>query len=224
MKIKIIPTLNVLSERQFVANLRAIENEVETVQIDIADGKFTAWKNWHDPRAIARVQGKVNYELHLMTNDPLLELKRWTKVKNIETVFVHAESDCGQVKCRTAQLLLGTKKIFQSGARVGLALKPNTDIGILSLLDFPLTHVLIVAVDPGKSGQGFEESVLPKIKRLRENYPDMVIEVDGGVNKDNIARVAQASADIICSGSAIFNSNASPAENYDELKKALPRL
>ncbi len=71
MDIQIIPTINVQTRDKFIAQLRAVEGAVPTVQIDIADGVFTDWINWNDPASIALLETPLSFELHLMGQEPM---------------------------------------------------------------------------------------------------------------------------------------------------------
>jgi ribulose-phosphate 3-epimerase len=100
--------------------------------------------------------------------------------------------------------------IRECGCRAGLVLNPATPLGCLDHTLDKLDLVLLMSVNPGFGGQQFISSVLPKIaevrKRIRASGRDVWLEVDGGVNADNIAQIAQAGADTFVAGSAIFGS------------------
>ena len=95
-------------------------------------------------------------------------------------------------------------EIKNKSVKVGLAIKPETDISILYNLVNYVDFVLVMTVNPGFGNQLFIMRTLPKIKKLREKYPKLPIQVDGGINKDTIKLVRKAGANIIVSGSFIF--------------------
>ncbi len=103
---------------------------------------------------------------------------------------------------RTVQL------IRSHGAKAGLVLNPATPLSVLDHVLDQLDLVLIMSVNPGFGGQRFIESALPKIEAVRRRIAatdrDIWLEVDGGVNADNAARVAAAGADTLVAGSAVF--------------------
>jgi ribulose-phosphate 3-epimerase len=103
---------------------------------------------------------------------------------------------------RTVQL------IRSHGVKAGLVLNPATPLNVLDHVLDQLDLVLIMSVNPGFGGQRFIESALPKIEAVRRRIDDcgrdIWLEVDGGVNADNAARVAAAGADTLVAGSAVF--------------------
>lgn len=90
--------------------------------------------------------------------------------------------------------------------RVGIAIKPKTGVEHLTpLIDAQLVDmVLCMTVEPGFGGQKFMPEVMPKVKALRSRYPTLDIEVDGGVGPKTIDVVAEARANVIVAGSAVF--------------------
>jgi len=107
------------------------------------------------------------------------------------------------------------QRVKELGCRVGLALNPATPLSILDHVLHDLDYVLIMSVNPGFGGQAFIKHSLDKIKALKslidEQGLDISIEVDGGINSDNIAQVRAAGADMFVAGSAIFNT-----DNYEQ--------
>ena len=104
---------------------------------------------------------------------------------------------------RTIQL------IRSHGVKPGLVLNPATPLNVLDHVLDELDLVLLMSVNPGFGGQGFIDAVLPKIEALRKRIDasgrDIWLEVDGGVKADNACRIAEAGADTLVAGSAIFN-------------------
>lgn len=82
--------------------------------------------------------------------------------------------------------------------------------------------VLIMTVEPGFGGQKFMASELPKVAALRKRYPDLDIEVDGGIGPATIDQAADAGANVIVSGSAVFGAK-DPADVIRQLKEAVER-
>ncbi len=82
--------------------------------------------------------------------------------------------------------------------------------------------VLIMTVEPGFGGQKFKASELPKVKALREKYPELNIEVDGGLSERTIDKAAEAGANVIVAGSAVFGAN-DPAQVIAKLREAVER-
>jgi len=103
------------------------------------------------------------------------------------------------------------RKVRQAGIqRVGLAVRPKTPLDAYrSLLNIPglFDLALIMTVEPGFGGQKFMASTLHKVAATRREFPDILIEVDGGLSKDTVGAAAQAGANVIVAGSAIFGSH-----------------
>jgi ribulose-phosphate 3-epimerase len=103
------------------------------------------------------------------------------------------------------------QKVKEHGCKVGLALNPATSLSVLDHCLHELDYVLIMSVNPGFGGQAFISHSLDKIKALKSRIDelglDIRIEVDGGINLDNIGQVREAGADMFVAGSAIFNTS-----------------
>ena len=80
--------------------------------------------------------------------------------------------------------------------------------------------VLVMTVEPGFGGQSFMASELPKVSALRAKYPDLAIEVDGGLSEKTIDQAADAGANVIVAGSAVFGAK-DPAEVIQKLRDAV---
>jgi len=92
--------------------------------------------------------------------------------------------------------------------KVGIALKPNTRADeVFQLIDDKCVDmVLVMTVEPGFGGQKFNPTMMPKVKLLRERYPSIDIQVDGGLSADTIALAAEAGANVIVAGSSVFGA------------------
>lgn len=82
--------------------------------------------------------------------------------------------------------------------------------------------VLVMTVHPGFGGQKFMVSELPKVKALRERYPELNIEVDGGLSESTVDEAAEAGANVIVAGSAVFGA-ANPAQVIQKLRAAVEK-
>lgn len=133
------------------------------------------------------------------------------------------------------------KYIHELGMRAGVAIKPGTDVDVLYPLfdnedsacvpDVSITYIecismlmrqmaLIMTVEPGFGGQRFMPDMMPKVAALRKRYPDLDIEVDGGLSADTIDVAAEAGANVIVAGSAVFGAK-DPAEVIARLRQAV---
>jgi ribulose-phosphate 3-epimerase len=107
------------------------------------------------------------------------------------------------------------RAIKEKGCKVGLVFNPATSLDTLENVLDEIDLVLIMSVNPGFGGQSFIESSLDKLKKVRQMIDasgrDIRLEIDGGINKDTIAKAAEAGADTFVAGSAIFNT-----DNYEQ--------
>lgn len=215
--VQIVPTINVTTQEKFVSQLRDAELLCDLIQIDIADGAFTAWKSWNEPEVLKDIQTGARYEVHLMVKDVEKELMRWGVVQNIQRIIIHAESFSEPQQLYT----ITNKLLTEANYEIAIALNPDTPIEILEPIADKINYVMLLGVNPGTSGQPMQDNVIDKIQDLRIAYPDVNIEVDGGVNESNVRSVVLAGANIVCLGSGIFNEKASVEENFEKFKKLI---
>ncbi|KAK2882720.1 hypothetical protein FQN49_000082 [Arthroderma sp. PD_2] len=118
--------------------------------------------------------------------------------------------------------------IHELGMQAGIAIKPGTDVDVLwDILESKEAAerpdmVLVMTVNPGFGGQKFMASELPKVEALRAKYPDMNIEVDGGLGLGTIDQAADAGANVIVAGSAVFGAQ-NPAEVIAKLRECVEK-
>lgn len=180
----------------------------DVAHVDVMDNHFVPNLSWGLPVVESVVaSGILPVDAHLMIEDP----DRWAPL--------YAEVGCASVtfhaEAAHAPLRLA-RELHRLGSRVGLALKPATDIApfvdILSEFDM----ILVMTVEPGFGGQSFIESMLPKVRRTRQAARaaglELSIQVDGGVSRATIERAAEAGADNFVAGSAVFKAEDAYAE------------
>jgi len=144
-------------------------------------------------------------DIHLMIDNPDYFAEK----------FIDAGGDAVQgitIQYETCKLLYSTmSRIKDRGVSVGLALNPTTPLSVLDEVFDYLDMILVMTVEPGFPGQKFIQSMVPKVRRLREIIDSSdhkpLIEVDGGIKLDNIKLIADAGADVIVSGSGIFGTD-----------------
>ncbi|NMB92152.1 MAG: ribulose-phosphate 3-epimerase [Parcubacteria group bacterium] len=212
LKQDIIPVINVKTKQKFEEELRQLSDFSGIFQLDIADGKFTNWKNWNAPEEIKSIKGiRQKFEVHLMVQNPEIVLSAWLETKP-KRIIVHHEA----LKDFPSVL----KMCQANKIELGIALNPATPISVFKNYSKKIDFVLMLCVDPGPSGQKFQWYVLDKIKELRKNYPNLNIEVDGGVNEETIPEILKSGANYFAIGSAIFNSE-KPKEKLLLFKKLI---
>ncbi|MEX1014313.1 MAG: hypothetical protein WDZ80_04100 [Candidatus Paceibacterota bacterium] len=211
--IEIIPSINCKKEDCVINRFKQINSfKSDWVHIDIADGDFTDWKTWNNPKFIKEnINTDSKIEVHLMVEKLDNYINDWI-VLGVSRLIVHVES--------YPDLESLYNKAIENNVEIMLALKPGTDIRELNKYNKDYySGVQILSVDPGPSGSGFQEMVLGKVKNLRKIDEDVKIEVDGGVTDKNIKMIKEVGVNYIVSASYIFKGN-SPKENYNKLKNA----
>lgn len=183
------------------------------LHIDIMDGVFVPNISFGFPvlQAIKKHTDKP-LDVHLMIANPDAYLEEFKKA-GADILTVHYEA-CPHLH-RTIS------RIRELGMKAGVALNPHTPIEVLSELAPLLDLVLIMSVNPGFGGQKFISAATAKVARLKAMRSSanahFLIEVDGGVNLENGALLAQAGADALVAGSFIFGSN-DPSATISDLK------
>lgn len=110
------------------------------------------------------------------------------------------------------------RRVRESGMRVGLALKPGTDVEVVLPYVSKVDMVLVMTVEPGFGGQAFMSDMMQKVRRLRTQFAQLDIEVDGGVGPSTIDQCAQAGANMIVSGTAVVRA-AEPSFVIQEMRE-----
>ena len=191
------------------------EGGIDSFHIDIMDGRYVPnfAMSLNDMAFIAGATKKP-LDVHLMTANPQRTILKYKKAgANILTVHFEA------FKCKL-KLKAALKKIRKLKMLSGLSIKPQTEVSEIENL-LPLCDlVLVMSVEPGKSGQKFLKNANEKIEQLNlireQKNLNFKIEVDGGINAEIAKKIASKGADIIVSGSYIFN-----AENKKEAINSL---
>lgn len=181
--------------------------------LDVMDGHFVPNLTFGPPLCAAIAAAVAEpVECHLMVERPqdLLGLYAEAGAKRL---IVHAEA--------TAHLHRLLASIHALGCETGVALNPGTPLAAAEEVADEMDLLLVMTVDPGFGGQALLQSQLRKIRRAREMFPSLTIEVDGGVGPRNVREVVRSGADIVVTGSAVFSPGADPAERIEELRQAM---
>jgi len=183
----------------------------EYLHIDVMDGHFVPNISF-GPVVIKslRPHSEAVFDVHLMIENPEKYIEAFADA-GADIINVHFEAVSDVDAC--------IEKIRATGKKAALTIKPKTPVSdILPYVD-KCDMILVMTVEPGFGGQGMIEECLDKITELRKLYPDLDIEVDGGVKVSNIDKVYKAGANIIVAGSAVFLSE-NPAEVISEMLNA----
>ncbi|KAJ2579464.1 RIBULOSE-phosphate 3-epimerase, partial [Coemansia sp. RSA 1836] len=111
-------------------------------------------------------------------------------------------------------------RIHAKGMKAGIAVKPNTPIDLVYPFASQLDQVLVMTVEPGFGGQSFMPECMQKVSDLRSKFPELDIQVDGGLDPENIGIAAKAGANVIVAGSSIFKAK-SPGEVISLFRKTV---
>ena len=172
--------------------------DIAAIHMDVMDGKFVTNKTF-DYELIKRIKTEKTIDTHLMIENPLDVIEQYLSCSDIVTFHLEAVKDDD---------LITFLKNKPKNKKIGLSIKPNTDV--LELVPYlkDLDLVLVMSVEPGKGGQSFMESSLPKIKFLndyrKQNHLSYIIEVDGGINNVTSKLVKDAGVDMIVVGTYFF--------------------
>jgi ribulose-phosphate 3-epimerase len=210
---KIIPAILTESFEELRRLIRKTDGLFPFVQLDIMDGQFVHKKSFQEISGLAEIGTDLKYELHLMVNDPLTEMKRWAEVKNVFKVIVHFEAkSLNFEKCRAYA--------HARSWEFGLAISPDTELYKITSHLESIDFLLFLTVYPGRQGAPFQEKVLQKISEYQKIDKRPAFGVDGGINLETIKKFADSQAEFLYTGSALMLSP-DIEKTYFELKSAL---
>ena len=178
------------------------------LHMDVMDGHFVPNLTM-GVDLVRALNGIAPLDVHLMITDPVDFIDDFYNA-GAEIISVHVEAN----NPREALVKINEKDI-----KSGIAFNPSTPkekiIPYLDIADM----ILVMSVEPGYCGQSFHENAIDRVKYFKTNYPNKIIEVDGGVSTENSAILSKNGADILVAGSAIFKSS-DPIQTIAEMKKS----
>jgi len=189
------------------------QSEADLFHVDVMDGHFVpnisfGFSIIQQIKSVA----KKPLDVHLMISNPDHYLEDF-KNAGADWLSVHYET--------CPHLHRSVQRIKKLGMKAGVVINPHNNVGLLKGILPDVDFVLLMSVNPGFGGQHFIEGTYERIRTLhsmkQDLNPDLLIEVDGGVDTSNAEALVRAGADILVAGSAVFHSD-NPAETISRIK------
>lgn len=217
---QIIPAILAKDFQELKEKAGMMAGLVSWAHLDFTDGTLTKEASWPYMMESTEFESlkkeesglpywqDLNFEAHLMVNDPESRYEDWVRA-GAERIIVHRESF--QTRETASEFLEKLQKYFgfrdtDFGIEVGLA--ANMETGVEDILPHVLEtdylHLMSIN-DIGRQGESFNEEIFEKIKKIRQEFPEVIISVDGGVNLENAERLMEAGVERLVVGSAIFS-------------------
>jgi ribulose-phosphate 3-epimerase len=195
-KIKIAPSILSADFGRLNEEIASVEPYVEMLHLDLMDFHFVPNLTFGAP-VIRCLKTALPMDCHLMVEDPIKYLDELAALK-VASVTVHWEA------CPHLERVIF--RIHELGMKAAVAINPATPVMLLKDILAELDMVLVMSVNPGFGGQKFIENALSKIRELKALKPDLLVEVDGGINAETARQCRVAGADILVAGSYIFGA------------------
>ncbi|MBR2067523.1 MAG: ribulose-phosphate 3-epimerase [Solobacterium sp.] len=182
-------------------------SKAEWMHFDVMDGHFVPNLSFGPDILKGFVKGsKLIKDVHLMVEDPSYFAEVFAEA-GADYITFHYEALDGDHE----KIMALIKKIHDLGCKVGLSIKPKTDVMVLKEYIHDVDLFLIMSVEPGYGGQAFMEDALERIEILKlwikDDDSKALIEVDGGINEETGRACAQKGVDILVAGSYVFKND-----------------
>ncbi len=205
----ICPTITASSEDDYATQIANVQSFAKRLHIDFMDGKFVETKSI--PLDKVWWPKNILTDLHIMGQRPQEYLKTLIELKPSLVVF-HYEAEVDHLNFAS--------QLKAEGIKAGVAILQDTPTDLLSPLISFFDQVLVFSGHLGYQGGQADLSMLEKVKQLKQQYPNMQIAWDGGVNDMNIKKIQAAGASILNVGGYIQHSS-NPKDAYDKLLSSL---
>lgn len=216
---EVIPAINCGDESCVRRALGVVKIlEVPWIKFDVSDGTFAPTVTWSEPAKLPALLareglGEVGIEAHLMARDVKRILGLWL-AGGVRRAITHVEAFPKQ---GALDFFYELQSMCEAAnAELAVAIAPRTPVDELVPYLGHTLFIQLLAVEPGPSGQTFDEGTFEKLEFLRDRAPELTIEVDGGVTPAIARRLKEAGADLVASASYIFDAR-DPHAAYQEL-------
>ena len=190
---------------------------VDIIHVDVMDGMFVPNISFGPPviRYVKKAVPDVNLDVHMMVQEPSRYFDKFIQL-GVDNITIHAEA--------TENLRDDLLKIKDYGIKAGVAISPDTPVSEIEAVLAIVDLVLVMTVYPGFGGQKLIPESLDKVRELKTMREarglEFNIEVDGGINKENVREALDAGVNIIVAGSAVFGEETEQnAKDFLELIK-----
>ena len=215
-KIKVSPSILASNFSKLGDEVAAIAKAgADYIHVDVMDGHFVPNISM-GPSIVKSVRGKTSipFDVHLMIDPIEPYIDDFIKA-GANIISIHPEANDNIEKC--------IDKIKSNNVKAGLAINPDTNWEVVIPFLDKLDMIVVMSVHPGFGGQKFIPSALEKLKLLRkkidETHPHIELEIDGGVNFDNIESILKAGANVIVAGTTTFTGGEKEyANNISKLR------
>lgn len=207
---KIAPSMLACDFSNMGEEIKNISNSgADWVHMDVMDGIFVPNISF-GASIIKSLRNLTNlpFDVHLMIKNPLEYVSQFADA-GADIITFHLESDSDTAK--TIEKIKFFKK------KVGISIKPSTDVSKITPYINEIDLILIMTVEPGFGGQKFMPEQMEKALYIKKNAPNITIEVDGGVNLETIKTIKNYPVDVVVSGTCIFGSK-NMRETIEKLK------
>ena len=199
-EIIIAPSLLAADFSKLKEEVKAIENtKAKWLHLDVMDGNFVPNISFGaDIVKAIRKDSNLYFDAHLMIENPEWYIDTMADA-GVQSISIHVEA--------TKHLDRALQLIKARGLKAGVAINPATDIAFLDNIYEKLDLILVMTVNPGFGGQKFLNQMIEKIRKIRNKFPHIDIQVDGGINNETAKLVIEAGANVLVAGSYVFSGN-----------------